>query len=191
MSRFPKRAVVAAALLTLVGAPVAQAQNNPSPAVGVTLNATKKETLSLSGVTGSASLVAATGIIDSSTANDFTPISVTTNWNLKTSTSVTLVGYFADPAQALVANGSDFITSSQVEGKLSTDPVGSYAAFTGAPVGTAGVAGATRAFWSQAVAGPTLKSNRTDVLNLRLNMTDAVAAAGDYTGTLNLRAIAQ
>ena len=189
MSCFPKHAVAAAALLTLVGAPVAQAQN-PSPAVGVTLNATKKETLSLSGVTASASLVAATGIADSSTANDFTPISVTTNWNLKTSTSVTLVGYFADPAQALV-NGPDAITSAQVEGKLSTQPATSYASFTNAPVGGAGVAGATLSFWNQAVAGPTLKSNRTDVLNLRLNMTNAFAVAGDYTGTLNLRAVAQ
>jgi hypothetical protein len=190
MSRFPKHAVAVAALLTLVGAPVAQAQNNPSPAVGVTLNATKKETLSLSGVTASASLVSAGGIVDSSTANDFTPISVTTNWNLKTSTSVTLVGYFADPAQALV-NGPDAITSAQVEGKLSTQPATSYAAFTGAPVGSAGVAGATLALWNQAVSGPTLKSNRTDVVNLRLNMTNAFAVAGDYAGTLNLRAIAQ
>ena len=65
MSRFPKHAVAVAALLTLVGAPIAQAQNNPSPAVGVTLNATKKETLSLSGVTASASLVSAAGIVDS------------------------------------------------------------------------------------------------------------------------------
>ena len=190
MSRFPKHAVAAAALLTLVGAPVAQAQNNPSPAVGVTLNATKNETLSLSGVTASASLVAATGIVDSSTANDFTPISVTTNWNLKTSTSVTLVGYFTTPAQALL-NGTNAIASSQVEGKLSTQPATSFAAFTGAPVAGAGVAGATLSFWSQAVGGVTLQSSRTDQLNLRLNMTNAIAVAGDYTGTLNLRAIAQ
>lgn len=185
-----KRAVCAAALLSLVGVPVALAQSNPSAVANVTLNATKKETLSLSGVTASASLVAATGIADSSTANDFTPISVTTNWNLKTSTSVTLVGYFLDPTQALVS-GANALTSSQVEGKLSTQPATSFAAFTGAPVGSAGVAGATLALWNQAVAGPTLKSNRTDVLNLRLNMTNAYAVAGDYTGTLNLRAIAQ
>jgi hypothetical protein len=189
MSRFPKRAVAAAVLLTLVGAPVAHAQN-PSPAVGVSLSATKKETLSLSGVTSSASLVAATGIADSSTANDFTPISVTTNWNLKTATSVTLVGYFASPTQALVS-GANAITSSQVEGKLSTAPATSFAAFTGAPVAGAGVAGASLSFWNQAVSGPTLKSNRTDVLNLRLNLTNAYAVAGDYTGTLNLRAVAQ
>jgi hypothetical protein len=29
------------------------------------------------------------------------------------------------------------------------------------------------------------------VVNLRLNMTNAFAVAGDYAGTLNLRAIAQ
>jgi hypothetical protein len=190
MSGSLARAVCAAALFTLVGVPVAQAQNNPSPVATVSLNATKKETLSLSGVTASASLVSASGIIDSSTANDFTPISVTTDWNLKTSTSVTLVGYFADPANALVSGGNS-ITSAQVEGKLSGDPVTSYAAFTSAPVGSAGVAGATHAFWNQSVAGPSLKSNRTDVLNLRLNMTNAFAVAGDYAGTLNLRAIAQ
>jgi hypothetical protein len=190
MHGFLTRAVCAAALFTLAVLPVAQAQSNPSNVATVSLTATKKENLSLSGVTASASLVAASGIADSSTANDFTPISVTTNWNLKTSTSVTLVGYFADPANALV-NGANAITSAQVEGKLSTDPVGSYAAFTGPAVGTAGVAGATHAFWNQAVSGATLKSNRTDVLNLRLNMTNAYAVAGDYTGTLNLRAIAQ
>jgi hypothetical protein len=190
MHGFLTRAVCAAALFALAALPVAQAQSNPSNVASVSLTATKKENLSLSGVTASASLVSASGIADSSTANDFTPISVTTNWNLKTSTSVTLVGYFADPANALV-NGANAITSAQVEGKLSTDPVGSYAAFTGPAVGTAGVAGATHSFWNQAVSGATLKSNRTDVLNLRLNMTDAYAVAGDYAGTLNLRAIAQ
>jgi hypothetical protein len=190
MHGFLTRAVCAAALFALAALPVAQAQSNPSNVASVSLTATKKENLSLSGVTASASLVSASGIADSSTANDFTPISVTTNWNLKTSTSVTLVGYFADPANALV-NGANAITSAQVEGKLSTDPVGSYAAFTGPAVGTAGVAGATHSFWNQAVSGATLKSNRTDVLNLRLNMTNAYAVAGDYTGTLNLRAIAQ
>ena len=152
MSRFPKHAVAAAALLTLVGAPVAQAQNNPSPAVGVTLNATKKETLSLSASPHRPRWSRPPASRTARPRTTSTPINVTTNWNLKTSTSVTLVGYFTTPAQALL-NGTNAIASSQVEGKLSTSPPPRSLRSQGAPVAGAGVAGATLSFWSQAVGG--------------------------------------
>ena len=190
MSRFTKHAVVAAALLTLVGAPVAQAQNNPSAAVGVTLNATKKENLSLSAVTASVSLVAASGIADSSTANDFQPINVTTNWNLKNSTSVTLVGYFATPAQALL-NGRTLSRVHRSRASCRLSPSARSLRLQGRRSPARAWPERRWSFWSQAVGGRDAPEQPHRLLNLRLNMTNAIAVAGDYTGTLNLRAIAQ
>ena len=69
-------------------------------------------------------------------------------WNLTAGSSVRLIGWFGTPAQAL-ANGTDFIPSSKVEGRVG---VTAYAPFTGAPVGAVGVAGGTLQLFSQAVA---------------------------------------
>ncbi|HJR15720.1 MAG TPA: hypothetical protein VJ808_02620 [Gemmatimonadales bacterium] len=180
-----KNALLGATVLLLVGANSARAQvGTTSNVATVALTATKAATLSVTPATSSATLGS---ITDGSNANDFTPVSLTTAWNLTAGSSVRLVGWFATPAQAL-ANGSDFIASSRVEGRVNAT---AYAPFTGAPVGAVGVAGGSLELFSQAVAAGSYFGSRTDQLDLRLDLTGVTTMAGDYTGTLNLQAIVQ
>ena len=114
-------------------------------------------------------------------------MSITTAWNLTAGSSVRLIGWFGTPAQAL-ANGTDFIPSSRVEGRVNA---AAYAPFTAAAVGGVGVAGGSLQLFSQAVAAGSFFGTRTDQLDLRLDLTGATTLAGDYTGTLNLQAVVQ
>ncbi|HUR94856.1 MAG TPA: hypothetical protein VMY76_09760 [Gemmatimonadales bacterium] len=179
------RALAGAAALVLV-ASTAQAQVNlTSNTAAVTLNATKLSTLTVSPSAATATLAS---ITDNSNANAFSNVNLTTAWNLTAGTSVRLVGWFANPAQALV-NGTALIPSSNVEGGING---GAFTAFTGAPVGTVGVAGGSLQLFSQPVAAANFFANRLDVLNLRLNLVGApTTTAGLYTGTLNVQAIVQ
>jgi len=177
-------ALLAATALFLFGATNARAQVGLTSNVAtVALTATKAATLSVTAATSVATLAS---ITDGSNANVFTPVSLTTAWNLSAGSSVRLVGWFGTPAQAL-ANGTDFIPSSKVEGRVNAI---AYAPFTGAPVGAVGVAGGSLQLFSESVAGSFLGS-RTDQLDLRLDLTGTTTMAGDYTGTLNLQAIVQ
>jgi hypothetical protein len=150
----------------------------------VALTATKTATLT---VTPNASTATLASITDNSSANNFTAVSLTTAWNLTAGSSVQLVGWFATPAQALV-NGTDFIPSSKVEGRLNAT---AYAPFTGAAVAGLGVAGGSLQLFSQPVAAASFLGSRTDQLDLRLNLTGTSTHAGDYLGTLNVQAIVQ
>ena len=180
-----KNALMGATALLLIGAGNARAQAGLTSNVAtVALTATKAATLS---VTPNASVATLANITDGSNANVFTPVSLTTAWNLTAGSSVRLVGWFGTPAQAL-ANGSDFIPSSKVEGRVGA---AAYAPFTGAPVGAVGVAGGSLQLFSQAVGAGTFFGTRTDQLDLRLDLTGTTTMAGDYTGTLNLQAIVQ
>jgi hypothetical protein len=177
-------ALLAATALFLFGATHASAQVGLTSNVAtVALTATKAATLS---VTPAASVASLASITDGSNANVFTPVSVTTAWNLSAGSSVRLIGWFGTPAQALV-NGTDFIPSSKVEGRVGPTP---YAPFTGAPVGGVGVAGGSLQLFNQSIAAA-LFGSRTDQLDLRLDLTGTTTMAGDYTGTLNLQAIVQ
>ena len=118
----------------------------------------------MTGCDASASLAS---ITDGSNANVFTPVSLTTAWNLTAGASVRLVGWFGTPAQAL-ANGTDFIPSSRVEGRVGAT---AYAPFSGAAVGGVGVAGGSLQLFSQAVAAGSYFGNRIDQLDLRLDLT--------------------
>lgn len=178
-------ALLAATALFLFGATNARAQVGLTSNVAtVALTATKAATLS---VTPAASVATLASITDGSNANVFTPVSLTTAWNLSAGSSVRLVGWFGTPAQAL-ANGTDFIPSSKVEGRVNAT---AYAPFTGAPVGVVGVAGGSLQLFSQAVAAGSYFGSRVDQLDLRLDLTGTTTVAGDYTGTLNLQAIVQ
>ncbi len=169
--------------LLVAAATAAEAQANlTSNAATVALTATKAATLTLSAVTPTASIAS----ITDNTTNAFTPVSVTTDWNLTSGSTVNLVGWFAVPAQAL-ANGTSLIPSSRVEGKIGA---GAFAPFSSGPVGGTGVAAGSLTFFSQALGA--LQGNRTDQLDLRLNLTGfGATVAGDYAGTLNLQAIVQ
>ena len=180
-----KKALVSASALLLVGASSAYGQVGLTSNVAtVALTATKNATLT---VTPNASTATLASITDNSNANVFTPVSITTAWNLTAGSSVRLIGWFATPAQALV-NGSDFIPSSKVEGRVNAT---AYAPFSAAAVGGVGVAGGSLQLFSQAVAAGSFFNSRTDQLDLRLNLIGTTTLAGDYLGTLNLQAIVQ
>jgi hypothetical protein len=172
-----------ALLLAGSGSAVAQAGLTSNVAI-VALTATKSATLTVSPNASAATLAS---ITDNSNVNNFTPVSITTAWNLTSGSSVRLVGWFAAPAQAL-ANGTDFIPSSKVEGRVGA---AAYAPFTSGALGGVGVAGGSLQLFSQAVAAGSYFGSRTDQLDLRLDLTGTTTMAGDYTGTLNLQAIVQ
>jgi hypothetical protein len=180
-----RKAVTGAVVLVLGSSSTAVAQVGLTSNVAtVALTATKSATLT---VTPNASTATLASITDNSSANNFTPVSLTTDWNLTAGSSVRLIGWFATPAQALV-NGTDFIPSSKVEGRVNAT---AYAPFTGAAVGAVGVAGGSLQLFSQAVAAANYLGSRTDQLDLRLNLTGTTTHAGDYLGTLNVQAIVQ
>jgi hypothetical protein len=185
MFGFVTRALGGAAIVAFAVAIPAQAQANlQSNLATVALTATKSSTLTVSPAASTASLAS---ITDNSTANNFTPVSVTTNWNLTSGTSVNLVGWFGTPAQAL-ANGTNFIPSTRVQGRVGA---AAFAAFDDAGIGATGVAGGSLVLFTEAVGAGTLLGNRVDQLDLRLDLTGATTVAGNYTGTLNLQAIVQ
>lgn len=180
-----KNALTGATALLLIGAGSAHAQSGLTSNVAtVAMTATKAATLTVS---PSASVATLASITDGSNANNFTAVSLTTAWNLTAGSSVRLVSWFGTPAQAL-ANGTDFIPSSRVEGRVGAT---AFAPFTGAAVGGVGVAGGSLQLFSQAVAAGSFLGSRTDQLDLRLDLTGVTTIAGDYTGTLNLQAIVQ
>jgi hypothetical protein len=179
------RVLAGSSALVFFGVSVAQGQVGlTSNAATVALTATKAATLSVSPNAAAATLASMT---DNSSANNFTPVSLTTSWNLTAGSSVRLIGWFATPAQALV-NGTDFIPSSKVEGRVGA---AAYAPFSSGAVGGVGVAGGSLQLFSQAVGAGSYFGSRTDQLDLRLNLAGTTTLAGEYTGTLNLQAVVQ
>jgi hypothetical protein len=179
------KVLVGTSALLFVGTSSALAQAGLTSNVAtVALTATKNATLTVSPNASTATLAS---ITDNSNANNFTPVSLTTEWNLTAGSSVRLVGWFGTPAQAL-ANGTNFIPSSKVEGRVGAT---AYAPFTSAAVGGVGVAGGSLQLFSQAVGAGSYLGSRTDQLDLRLDLTGTTTVAGVYTGTLNLQAIVQ
>lgn len=180
-----KTAAAGATALLLLGVSTARAQVGLlSNTATVALTATKAATLTVS---PSASTATLASISDGSNVNNFTPVSLTTAWNLTGGSSVRLIGWFATPAQALL-NGADAIPSSKVEGRVGA---AAYTPFTGAALGGVGVAGGSLQLFSQGVGTGTFFGSRTDQLDLRLDLTGTTTIAGAYTGTLNLQAIVQ
>jgi hypothetical protein len=179
------RVLAGSSALVLLSASAAQGQVGlTSNTATVALTATKAATLTVSPNASTATLAS---ITDNSTANNFTPVSLTTAWNLTAGSSVRLIGWFGTPAQALV-NGTDFIPSSKVEGRVGA---AAYAPFSSGAVGGVGVANGSLQLFSQAVGSGSYLGSRTDQLDLRLNLTGTTTVAGDYTGTLNLQAVVQ
>lgn len=192
MTRFAKilsRTLVGtAAALALVGTQSAEAQvGTQSNAVTVTLTARKNPVITLTAA--SAALALTGGIADNSAANQFPQLALNLDWTLTGGSSLQLVGWFANGAQAL-ANGTNFIPSSRVEGRLST--AATWNAFTGAAVGGVGVAGSSLVLDNIPLTAANLTGTAARAVDLRLNLVGApVTVAGDYVGTLNLRAVVQ
>lgn len=187
--RAVRNAVTAVALFS----GVASAQSGLlSNAATVTINATKPASLTIAINSGGTQTLAA--LADNALNNFATPVNITTAWDVNPSAAaVVLVGYFATPAQAL-ANGSDFIASSLVKGRLGA--AGAFNAFTNGVVNggasSVGVAGGSLSLFSQNINGANKTSSRTDDLFLQIDLVGQPSVtAGTYTGTLNLRAITQ
>jgi hypothetical protein len=189
---FSLRSMRNAMLVLTFPAGIASAQSGLlSNTATVTINATKPASLTVTINSGGTQTLAS--LTDNAVNSFSTPVNITTAWDINPSAAaVVLVGYFATPAQAL-ANGTDFIASSLVRGRLGA--AGAFNPFSGAVVtggaSSVGVAGGTLQLFSQGVNGTNKRSSRTDDLNLQIDLTGQTATAGTYTGTLNLRAITQ
>ncbi len=152
-----------------------------STAANVTLNATLAETLTIVPNVGNVSFALVAG----GTAVGGTPVSILTTWVLKpTRSTVNLYGWFATAASALTDGSGDNIASSLVLGSMNA---GAYNAFSTSA--TLGTANAGLQLFTQAITSSNRSSNRTDSLNLEINLaTLPQLPAGIYTGTLILQA---
>lgn len=183
-----RNAVIASTLYAGVASAQAGLLSNTAT---VTINATKQASLTVTINSGATQTLAN---LTDNTVNSFaTPVNVTTAWDINPSASaVVLVGYFSTPAQAL-ANGTDYIASSLVQGRLGA--AGAFSSFSGGAVtggaSSVGVAGGSLQLFSEAISGANKTSSRTDDLHLQIDLTGQTVASGTYAGTLNLRAITQ
>ncbi len=187
------RAVRIAVTAVALVSGVASAQSGLlSNAATVTINATKSAALTVTINSGGTQTMAA--LTDNALNNFATPVNITTAWDVNPSAAaVVLVGHFTTPAQAL-ANGTDYITSARMKGRLGTS--GAFNAFTNGVVtggaASVGVAGGTLSLFSQSINGTNKTSSRTDDLYLQIDLVgQPTVTAGTYAGTLNLRAITQ
>ena len=180
--------LAAAALALTAGTATAQA-GLLSTVQTVSINATKATSLTVTINSGATQTLAT---LNDNAVNSFTtPVNITTAWDINPSaSSVSLVAYFTTAAQAL-ANGTDYIASSLVKGRVTTGTPTSFTAFTGNAVGGAGSAGGSLTLFTQAITGLNKQANRTDNLDLQIDLTGQTATASTYTGTLNLRAVTQ
>lgn len=171
----------------MFGAPAAQAQISSS-LQQVALGAIKGQSVTLS-VPSPASQ--GTSIVDGGTSEYAQTITTTVGWDVANSgtTTVKLVGYFQNPAQAL-AFDTWYIPSSSLE--ASTDNGATWQAFTGNAVGGIGSTGGSLVLYTSAPTSGDNKTNSAVVsFKLRLNLTAGPeTTAGIYAGTLYLMAIA-
>jgi len=182
------RGLMFGAVLLVAWSPAAFGQLNSNTAT-VSLTATLGETLSISATPTSTSFTLVAG----GSANASAPVAITTSWVLGASrASVTLTGWFATAAQALTSGGSSpvYIPTSEVLGQVTTGSPTTFTAFTQSPgTGGLGVTGASLVLFTQAISNTNRNANRTDNLNLQINLTSQPQLpAGTYTGTLNLQA---
>ncbi len=190
MLRLTRATLSVAALLGM--AQVATAQGGLTSNIATaTLSAAKAASLSVSITSGASQSIA--NLVDNA-VNTFpgaTPVVIQTDWDINPSAaSISLVGYFSAPSQAL-ANGTDYITSSLILGRVSTGLPTSFTTFTQNALAGVGTAGGSLVLFTQAINGTNKQSSRTDNLELRIDMTGQTATAGTYTGTLNLRLVTQ
>ncbi len=191
--RTARRAMTIAAVMVmtcLTSLPaLAQAGIQSGPAA-VNVNAAKNASLTLTINSGATQTLAA---ITDNAVNEFpAPVTFTTTWDVHPQTSgFQVVASFASAANALShAETSDAISSSQIEGRVSTGVPVAFTPFNADVAG--GTPGAGLVLVQQALTPPTRRGTRTDDLMLRLNLVGAdPLAVGSYSGVLTLRAITQ
>jgi hypothetical protein len=157
-----------------------------STATNVTLTATLAESLTVSATPNNVSFT----LIPGATAAGSGPVAITTTWVVNpTRATVTLDGYFASATAALTDGGTSAnnIPTSEVLGQVTTGTPTAFTAFT--QTATLGPAGAGLTLFTQSITSTNRSANRTDNLNLEINLTaQPQLPAGSYTGLLTLQA---
>jgi hypothetical protein len=179
--------------MLMVSSAVVSAQPGATSLVRtVTLSATKQSSLSVNVVSGATQTLAT--FADNAITQFPTPVRITAAWSVGPSTnSVRLVAYFASATQAL-ANGTNYLASSRVQGRVLTTPTTTWQptnwrAFTQNGNAGVGVNGATLRLMLQTINASNRQSSRTMDLDLRMNLVgQPVTTAGTYSGTITLRA---
>jgi hypothetical protein len=131
-------------------------------------------------------------VTDNAVNNFPTPIGIQTSWDVNPgqTNTVSLIAYFAVPAQALV--GLTQIPSSRVLGRVTTGTPTTFTALTQNGVGGVGSAGGSLQLFSVNIGGANKIATRNDNLDLQLNLVGfPTLPAGAYVGVLNIRAVTQ
>lgn len=177
------RKPVLLALLFLSPAAFGQLNSNTA---AVSLNATLTESLTISATPSTVNFV----LVPGGAATGDAPVAITTTWVLAQGrANVTLDAYFASPTSALSGGGAPVVNipTSEVLGQVTTGTPTSFTAFT--QTAALGPAGAGLALFTQPLTVANRASNRTDNLNLKIDLTSQPQLpSGTYTGTLTLQA---
>lgn len=195
-----RRSCAASSLVLML---LAAAGGRPAHAQSGTLGAPTPITLSAA-VSDRLTVIVTSGAVQTipslvpNAINQFpSPVLIQTEWNLPYffGGTLALVAYFSNPAQALTS-GSANIPAGRVEGRTSgADPtlLTTWTPITGNPVGGVGAPGGTAELWRwPAYCGLLIfcrQGDRTDQLDLRLNLVGYALPAGTYSGVLNIRAV--
>ncbi|MDQ3138518.1 MAG: hypothetical protein M3Q93_13150 [Gemmatimonadota bacterium] len=189
--RFCLGLLVSGAAVALGTSPAGAQAGTGSPAQIISLAATKTSLLSVTVGSGAVQTIAS---LTDNAVNSFpAPVVITTAWDVNPgqTNTVNLMAFFTTPAQALVGPTTQ-IPSSRVLGRMTTGLPVAFTAITQNAVGGVGTAGGSLRLFSLNISGPNKKANRTDNLDLQINLTGfPTLAPGLYSGTLNLQAVTQ
>ena len=157
----------------------------------ISLAAAAPSTLTIAVQSGAVQIIA--NVADNAVNNFPSPVVILTDWNVNPgeTNTVNLVAYFSIPAQAMVG-GSTQIPSSRLLGRMTTGLPTTYTAFNQNGIGGVGTSGGSLALLSVTIGGANKKANRTDNLDLQLDLAGfPPLVAGAYAGVLNIRAVTQ
>jgi hypothetical protein len=184
--------LLASSAFLVLGAREARAQGGTvSAARVIALVATKTSQLSVTINSGAVQSIAS--LTDNAVNNFPAPVVITTGWDVNPgqTNTVNLMAWFTTPAQALSGPGAP-IPASRVLGRMTTGLPVAFTAITQPAVGGVGVAGGSLRLFAQNITGANKKANRTDNLNLQINLVGfPTLAPGTYSGTLNIQAVTQ
>jgi hypothetical protein len=184
--------LITSVLLGAASKTAAQGGATLGPVQVITLGTARINALSVSVSSGAVQSIAA---VQDNAVNSFpTPVVIRTTWDVNPGqiNSISLVAYFSTPAQALTG-GAVQIPSSRILGRMTSGLPTTFTPFTQASVAGAGTAGASLELFRDVIIGTNKGTlTRTDNLDLQLNMVGFPdLPVGTYSGTLNIRAVAQ
>jgi hypothetical protein len=191
--------LVRTSIAMLVGSMLLSGVASAQASVQSTVSATPTVSAALAGsiaVSVDAGAIQALGNVSDNVVNSFpSPVSITLTWDLHPSTgAVQVIGYFSDPAAAMIS-GPELIPSSWLKGRVLTAGVQgaptTFTAFTQNAVGGVGIPGGSLSLATQPVLGFSKAGTLTFDLELQLDLTGRALAAGTYGGVLNIRAVTQ